>query len=134
MPKQKLPKEPSKKYMFALVRKAALRLWGSCIFCGNPNEQELEVHHIIHRANAILKYDIDNNVPLCSTPWKNCHREADTNAGRDRIRKILGEEKWNKLITLEPKTLRDHLKELKISEHRWLLEKKSILQDIIENA
>jgi len=134
--KIKKPKMPSKSYLFELLRKAIIQLWGSCVFCGNTNIDELEDHHIIPRSrNAILKFDPDNQILVCGgKQGKTCHKEVATIAGKERVRKIVGEKTWNKLITLEPKTLRQYLVEQGKTEKEWLLEKKAILIDLIENC
>ena len=38
-----------------------------CHFCGKPSSQ---IHHIITRANILLRYDLTNLLPVCD----DCHR------------------------------------------------------------
>ena len=45
-----------------------------CLHCGNPAHS---CHHIIKRRYMVLRYDMKNGIPLCST----CHRVADRNTG-----------------------------------------------------
>lgn len=44
-----------------------LRYNKACSICGR---QATEIHHIIHRDNLLLRYDLNNLLPLCS----DCHR------------------------------------------------------------
>ena len=41
-----------------------------CFLCGR---QSTEIHHIIHRDNMILRYDLKNLIPLCSECHHNLH-------------------------------------------------------------
>lgn len=52
-----------------------------CFFCGKPAEN---MHHIIPRANILLRWDLDNLLPVCY----NCH-QALHNAPHD-IRLYIG--------------------------------------------
>lgn len=38
-----------------------------CYFCGKPSEN---IHHIIPRSNTLLRYDLENLLPVCY----NCHQ------------------------------------------------------------
>lgn len=40
--------------------------WTRCHFCGRPTQQ---IHHIRGRRNLLLRYDINNLIPLCA----DCH-------------------------------------------------------------
>lgn len=40
-----------------------------CYFCGRPAEHQ---HHIRPRANLLLRYDLQNLIPLCAS----CHEEV----------------------------------------------------------
>lgn len=44
-----------------------LRVNKRCHFCGKPAEH---IHHIRGRANLLLRYDLNNLMPLCA----DCHR------------------------------------------------------------
>ena len=40
--------------------------WTRCLFCGRPSS---EIHHIVHRNNLLLRFDLNNLIPLCH----DCH-------------------------------------------------------------
>lgn len=44
-----------------------LRVGRRCHFCGKPAEH---IHHIRGRSNLLLRYDLNNLLPLCA----DCHR------------------------------------------------------------
>jgi len=98
------------RYLCDLFRQAVLlKNNNRCIFCGNSNINELEVHHFIHRRIRVLRWDWRNGFPLCNSLTANkCHIKADTMLGRQKLINIMGEERFEYLANSEKITKKDY--------------------------
>jgi hypothetical protein len=128
----------------SLWRKAVWVLNGMrCPFCGNTNFEQVQIHHIIHRASLLLRFDFRNGIPACNCEpqgdprkyeGKTCHQFADSNAGRDFVREIKGETDWKYLIETELKTSSAEFTKQGITRDEFMMEKHRELTTIIEHA
>lgn len=71
-----------------------------CHICGKDAEA---IHHIIGRANKILRYDFINLLPVCNL----CHRKIH-DEGLD-VSKYVSPERWQYLQQIKNKSYRDLL-------------------------
>jgi hypothetical protein len=94
------------RYLMTLWRHAVLAEHNCrCFMCGMPYIDILECHHIVRRANRVLRWDWRNGVPLCSTH----HKWAHTNQGRRGIEEMLGKAHMDYLDKYERVTIKDYL-------------------------
>ncbi len=84
-PKRKLQIEAGKLWRIAVFTK-----WGHlCTICDNP---ATDPHHYIERSkNGLLRYEVDNGVPICRT----CHGHLTwgSNAVKHRLCEIIREKR-----------------------------------------
>ena len=71
-----------------------------CHICGGNAEA---IHHIIGRANKVLRYDFINLLPVCTA----CHRKIH-DEGLD-VSKYVSPERWQYLQQIKNKSYRDLL-------------------------
>jgi len=112
-----------------LWRCAVRTRWrGRCAMCqaGEP----LECHHIIHRKDYLLKWDEDNGILLCRT----CHKHADTIAGRELVKELIGVAKWEYLKSMERVTKKQWFVNHGMSEDEFRMERKAMLNEVIKGA
>jgi len=116
-------------------RQAVFIVYGKCVMCGCVYEPHLEVHHIIHKAHKILRWDWRNGVPVCRPlTGRNCHQKSDTLAGREQVRRVIGEASYLFLKEMQPITALKYCTENQISTKQFVANQKQTLQDIISDG
>ncbi len=124
MPKKK---SYSDGYIQSLWRKAVFSSWGKkCALCGSENR--VEAHHIKSRRHRVLRHDIRNGIPLCGQ----CHRQADTQHGRDEIRRVMYPVVMDFLDDMERVTLADFCSEV-MTKKEFYLEQVDTLKAYIQH-
>lgn len=90
----------------------------TCEFCGEfvpePDRQRLHASHILSRSRRATRWSPINALSACAS----CHADLGQNplAHAERVRAILGDEKYERLKALGNKTIRlkkHHVKELR---------------------
>jgi hypothetical protein len=131
--KRKHGKGLSDSTLIKLWRQAVITTYGGkCVICqaiGN-----LECHHIVHCKIKVLRWDRDNGVPVCPSLRSNCHQFADSLAGREIVKQVIGQERYNHIKELEHVLFKDFIRNLGISENEWRKQVKQNLTDIIEHT
>lgn len=103
-----------------------LHLGQRCHICGYHNAEA--VHHIIGRANQLLRYDVVNLLPVCNS----CHRKIHDN-GLD-VSDYIDSIRWNYLQRVKNESYRDILTfELQMSEDEYLRWCKRTLKTLIQS-
>lgn len=119
--------------------KAVRLLWGGrCFFCGHHQDTTLmDVHHIVHRRNRILRWDINNGVLVCrlahpDSPTggkSSCHDYADSPSG---IAQLGQEYPFEYLTKYKHIVFKEFLKENKMTEKEFDAETSAKLDRIIK--
>ena len=119
----------SDKYLMSLWRKAVLLANGNrCFFCSNPNVDELECHHIVHKSTYILRWDWRNGISACNCINQynrnkyglfigTCHQYAVTQSGRIQI--FMRHEYIDYITRWEKTTLKAHLAETGMTKEEF---------------
>lgn len=95
-----------------------------CYICGIA--RATAIHHIIGRANPLLRYDIVNLLPVCEA----CHRKIhDKNLD---VSKYIPKEQWQYLQQIKNQSYKDILTfELQLSEKEFLARCKKTIKELL---
>lgn len=93
-----------------------------CHICRKPST---EIHHIISRANPLLRYNFPNLLPVCY----DCHRAIHDD--KIDLEKRLPAEIWNYLQDVKNKSYKDYLLYIGKTEDEYLKEQREILRNAI---
>lgn len=128
MPKKK--HAVSDGYLQQLWRKACLLKNGNrCIICGKKDlDENLQVHHIVHRRQRILRHDVRNGVVVHTI---DCHEYADSLRGRAEVAAKLGAERMEYLADRELRNVKDWLLALSFTRNDLELFEKDRLKEEI---
>lgn len=107
-----MKKPLSDRYLMILWRRAVLEANGNkCFFCGNPNVDELDCHHIVGRRECwLLRWDWRNGIPVCKISRdgdQSCHLFAKSKNGEYELQ--IRYPYWNYLRDRENIKYKDYL-------------------------
>lgn len=93
--------------------------------CSNPMCDNIShhVHHIIRRDNILLRYDVNNLLPLC----EKCHRQIHDNGMYNRGMDFLDEQTQAYLLRMKNVDFKQYLLELGITKEDFLKQKEKEL-------
>ena len=94
-----------------------------CVICGT---HPVQIHHVVHRARALLRHDPKNGLPLCI----DCHNIADTILGRTEVAKHVD---MDYLAARERVTFKDYLVRNGLTRANFLNNQLAKLKAICEN-
>lgn len=97
--------------------------------CANPNCNNIATaqHHVIPRANMLLRYDVQNLIPLCAK----CHAEIHDKGMYNRGMDFLTEDRKNYLLSMKNKIFKDFILENGLTEDEFFESQKRILLENI---
>jgi hypothetical protein len=93
-----------------------------CYFCGKPSEN---IHHIIPRANMLLRYDLENLLPVCC----DCH-QALHNSTID-ISLYIGLSRYAYLSEMSKVNFKDYLFQNNLTKEEFFKQKEKELRGAI---
>lgn len=128
--KKRTRKSVSDSTLMKLWRQAVLIEWGYCDplsgHC-DPSGESLQCHHIVGRRHFLLRWDVENGVPLTVES----HILAHKGEGRARLRAMV---KADYLDSMERYTAKQWLHEHGMTENEFRLQKRDELQAIIREG
>ncbi len=113
-------KAPSDSTLQHYWRLAVKKEWGAgCVFHDSECWGDVQCHHIIKRDRIMLKHLPENGIPVCEY-----HHEyfVPTMAGREAIRKLIGEFRSEMLDGLTMRTSKDYLVAMGMTREEFLTE------------
>ena len=119
------------KKLDSLFRTAILKIHKCCIFCGESNPDNLEVHHYIRRSIKLLRYDFKNGFPLCKI--KGCHNIGHIFEGDKKLTEFMGEDQNLYLYEKQRINFKQYLIDNGITDQEFFKSKEKELQDIIND-
>lgn len=97
--------------------------------CSNPdcNNMAVHVHHIIPRANILLRYDVQNLIPLCAK----CHSEIHDHGAYNRGFDFIDKDRVEYLQKMKNVVFKDYLLLRNITQEDFFdIKEKEIIQHI----
>lgn len=97
--------------------------------CINPNCDNTATaqHHIVSRSNMLLRYDVQNLIPLCA----NCHAEIHDKGMYNRGMDFIDEDRKNYLLSMKYVVFKDYLLQHGITQDEFFeIKKRELLEAI----
>lgn len=103
-----------------------LRIGHKCI---NPNcnNDSCHIHHVVGRSNMLLRYDVQNLIPLCAKCHSEIHDKGMYNRGAD----FLTTERKNYLLSMKNVSFKDYLLQHGLTQDEFFeIKKRELLESI----
>ena len=119
-------REPAPSTMQSWWHKAVFAQKGDRCLWPDCHESAVDAHHYVHKRYGMLKYDVDNGVPLCRLH----HNEADREYGREILRAFV---RVSYFVDMQKRyrCVKDYLVEKGISRAEFLQTTLETLKEIV---
>ena len=103
------------------VQKGDICMWPTC------NRRATDAHHYVHKRYGLLKYDVQNGIPLC----RKHHDEADREYGREVLRECVN---MSYLVDIQQtwRTVKDYLTKNNLTREEFLRDELMRLKEVVK--